>query len=118
VRGERVDQQSAAYIKDPDTPVRFVGKGKDKRWVGMASVAFANSMTCLRVELMKYLGDKSGDCGENDHSQPISRRPTDATQPTRRDGVVIDTARRLTSRRSASVTSGTVKNLVNTSSSM
>ena len=69
-KGEHVDQQSSTYIKDPDTPVRSVGKGgKDKQWVGMASVAFANSTSCLRIELMKYLGDKSGDHGENGHFQ-------------------------------------------------
>ena len=67
-KGEHVDQQSSTYIKDLDTPVCSVGKGgKDKQWVGMASVAFANSTSCLRIELMKYLGDKSGDHGENGH---------------------------------------------------
>ena len=58
-----VDQQSNAYAEDPDTPLRIrpVGKGsKGKQWVGMASVAFATSTACLRVELIKYLGDKSG----------------------------------------------------------
>ena len=66
VKGERINKQSTAYVKDPDTPVRPVGKGKkDKQWVGMALVAFANSTSCLRVELMEYLGDKSGDHGMN-----------------------------------------------------
>ena len=66
VKGEHINKQSTAYVKDPDTPVRPVGKGKkDKQWVGMASVAFANSTSCLRVELMEYLGDKSGDHGTN-----------------------------------------------------
>ena len=66
VKGEHIDKQLTAYVKDPDTPVHPVGKGKkDKQWVGMASVAFANSMSCLRVELMEYLGDKSGDHGTN-----------------------------------------------------
>jgi hypothetical protein len=66
-----IDRQSAAYIDDPDTPTwpQPVGnsksKEKGKRWVGMASVAFANSMSCLHVELMKYLGNESGDCSEN-----------------------------------------------------
>ena len=64
---KHVDKQSSTYIKDPDTPVliRSVrNKEKGKQWVGMASVAFANSISCLRVELLKYLGDKSGDCGK------------------------------------------------------
>ena len=66
--GEHVDKQSTAYVNDPDTPVRVVGKGgKDMQWVGMASVAFANATSCLRVELINYLGDKSGDHGENGH---------------------------------------------------
>ena len=73
MNGVDIDQQSAAYVKDPDTPVRPVGKGKgkDKQWVGMASVAFAKSTSCLRVELMKYLGDKSGDHSENGRPQSI-----------------------------------------------
>ena len=75
VDGVDIDCQSAAYIKDPDTPVRSVGKGKgkDKKWVGMASVAFAKSTSCLRVALMKYLGDKSGDHSKHGRSQSISR---------------------------------------------
>lgn len=66
-----VDKQSGIYIKDPDTPVqiRSVGnsKGRErgKQWVGMASVAFANSISCLRVECVTYLGDNSGDLSEN-----------------------------------------------------
>jgi hypothetical protein len=65
-----IDRQSATYIDDPDTPIRtrsvgnLKSKEKGKQWVGMASVAFANSTSCLRVELMKYLGDESGDCSE------------------------------------------------------
>ena len=78
---ESIDQRSTNYLKDPDTPVRFLGKGKKgkkgKKWVRMASVAFANSISCLRVELLKYLGDKSGDHGENNNSWPISRHTTD-----------------------------------------
>jgi len=61
----RVNQDSDAYTKDPDTPIQIRSVGKGKQWVGMASVAFANSTSCLRVELIKYLGDTSGDCGEN-----------------------------------------------------
>jgi len=61
----RVNQCSAEYIEDPDTPVQIRSVGKGKQWVGMASVAFANSTSCLRVEFVKYLGDKSGDYGEN-----------------------------------------------------
>jgi len=73
VAEKRVDQQSSTYIKDPDTPVQIrsvgnsKGKGKGKQWVGMASVAFANSTSCLRVEFVKYLGDKSEDYSENCH---------------------------------------------------
>ena len=68
-----VDRQSAAYIDDLDTPIRtrsvgnLKNKEKGKQWVGMASVAFANSTSCLRVELMRYLGDESGDCSERNH---------------------------------------------------
>lgn len=76
-----VDRESDIYIKDPDTPVKIrsvgnsagrgKGKGKDKgkgkQWVGMASVAFANSTSCLRVEFIKYLGDNSGDYSENNY---------------------------------------------------
>lgn len=70
VEKKQVDQKSSAYIKDPDTPTRIQSarkKGKGKQWVGMASVAFANSPLCLRVELLKYLDDKSGNCSEDVH---------------------------------------------------
>lgn len=74
MKGEEVDQRSATYLKDPDTPVRPVRKGKkDKQWVGMASVAFANSTSCLRVEFTKYLGDESGDHGANARSTVLLR---------------------------------------------
>jgi hypothetical protein len=66
-----IDKQSIMYLDDPDTPVwawsvgSAKGKEKGKQWVGMASVAFANSTSCLRTELIKYLGDKSMDFSEN-----------------------------------------------------
>ena len=62
-----VDRESSVYIKDPDMPVlvRSIGNKKEKQWVGMASIAFANSTFCLRVEFMKYLDDKSGDHSKN-----------------------------------------------------
>ena len=61
VAGTRVNQNSSTYIEDPDTLVQIRSVGKGKQWVGMASVAFANSTSCLRIEFIKYLGDKSGD---------------------------------------------------------
>ena len=81
VDGVDVDQESAAYIADPDTPVRPVtkGKGKDKQWVGMASVTFAKSTSCLHVELLNYLGDKSGEHGGNGYSWSVSKRSADTT---------------------------------------
>ena len=42
---------SPTSLKYPVRPVAK-GKGKDKQWVGMASVAFAKSTSCLRVELL------------------------------------------------------------------
>lgn len=72
VTEEHVDQRSKAYVNDPDTPVRIrsAGKGaKGKQWVGMASVAFATSMSCLRVEFTRYLGDRSGKICRNARSQ-------------------------------------------------
>jgi len=73
VAEKHIDQLSSTYIKDPDTPIqaRMVGnsksKGKGKQLVGMASVAFANSVSCLRIAFAKYLGDNSGDHSEDDH---------------------------------------------------
>ena len=76
---EDIDQQSNAYIKDPDTPVQiWSAGGKGKQWVGMASVAFANSTSCLRVEFTKYLGDKSGNYSEDYcllHSEHSADKP-------------------------------------------
>ena len=65
VADRHVDQHSGTYTKDPDTPIQIRSVGKGKQWVGMASVAFANSTSCLRVEFIKYLGDKSGNYSEN-----------------------------------------------------
>lgn len=71
VAEKSINQQSSAYIKDPDTPLRtwsagnLKGQGKGVQWVGMASVAFAKSVSCLRVEIIRYLGDNSGNHGEN-----------------------------------------------------
>jgi superfamily II DNA helicase RecQ len=67
---EHIDRDSNDYANDPDTPVRIrsVGKGsKGKQWVGMASIVFATSTMCLRVEFIKYLGDKSGEHREDFH---------------------------------------------------
>lgn len=89
VEEQRVDTRSSAYLKDPDTPVqiRSVGnsksKEKGKQWVGMASVAFANSTSCLRVEFAKYLGDNSGDHGETsiqDSSKSLLTTPGYSTK--------------------------------------
>lgn len=65
---QRVNQKSAAYIRDPDTPMRIRPAMKGSggvQWVGMASVAFATLKSCLRVELIKYLGDESVKCCES-----------------------------------------------------
>ena len=71
---KHINKQSSAYIKDPDTLVQIQavgnlkGKEKGRQWVGMASVAFVNSMLCLHVQFVEYLGVNSGDFSENDHS--------------------------------------------------
>ena len=73
VAEQSVNQQSRSYIKDPDAPLKTrsvggsKGGGKGIQWVGMASVAFAKSVSCLRVEILTYLGDGSGNHGENYH---------------------------------------------------
>ena len=72
VTEEHVDQRSKAYINDPDMLVQIqsAGKGaKGKQWVGMASVAFVTSMSCLHVEFMRYLGNRSGKICRNARSQ-------------------------------------------------
>ena len=51
-----VDRESSMYIKDPDmlVLVRSIGNKKEQQWVGMASIAIANSTFRLRVDFMKY----------------------------------------------------------------
>ena len=80
---KRIDQQSNVYVEDPDTPVRICSAGnlKSKKWVGMASVAFVNSQSCLRREFAKYLGDKSGDCGKNRSPATHFRHSTHELSP-------------------------------------
>ena len=43
----------------------------------MATVAFAKSTSCLRIELLNYLGDESGDHGGNGCSWSVSKRSAD-----------------------------------------
>ena len=64
-----IDQDSAAYVQDPDAPVTTQSSRKRAKVgrlsIGMASIAFATSASCLRLEFIKYLGDKSGDHSES-----------------------------------------------------
>lgn len=55
--------------------IQGTGKGpKGIKWLGMALIALALLKTCLCVELIKYLGDKSGAHGEK-HFITISSGP-------------------------------------------
>ena len=49
----------------------------------MASVAFTNSTSCLCVELIKYLGDKSRDHGTNTSGPSIDILMTNSAYSTR-----------------------------------
>lgn len=59
-----VNRDSDAYVQDPDAPVTIQSTRKKAKVgrssIGMASIAFATSASCLRLEFIKYLGDQSG----------------------------------------------------------
>lgn len=82
----------------------------------MASVAFATSTSCPRVELIKYLGDKSGKICRTLFTLALEHF-ADATQVTQPDGVAIGMKTRLISRYLVSVKPGPMNNPASGSSS-